>query len=111
MKKININVVLIGLAVLLSAGLLLWRNMSAQKGETAVVRIDGMEEKMEISLEENGIYTITEGKFTVTLEVQDGRIRFINSICPDHICEGYGFISCEDDSAICMPAGVAVLIK
>ena len=46
----------------------------------------------------------------VTLEVKDGQIRFINSICPDHLCEGFGFISMEDESAICMPAGVAVLI-
>ncbi|MBQ3588282.1 MAG: NusG domain II-containing protein, partial [Oscillospiraceae bacterium] len=38
------------------------------------------------------------------------RIRFIESICPDHLCEGYGFISYEDETAICMPAGVAVLV-
>ena len=63
-----------------------------------------------LSLEENAVHSIPEGKFIVTLEVKDGRIRFIDSKCPDHLCEGFGFIQHEDESAICMPAGVAVLI-
>ena len=45
-----------------------------------------------------------------SLEVKDGAIRFVDSQCPDHICEGFGFISQEGDYAVCMPAGVAVTI-
>ena len=39
----------------------------------------------------------------VTLEIQDGAIRFYESLCPDHICENYGFISREGETAVCMP--------
>ena len=39
----------------------------------------------------------------VTLEIQDGAIRFLESQCPDHICENYGYISREGETAVCMP--------
>ncbi len=110
-KYININNILIGGVLLLALAMFMFRTATAKKGGVAVVRIDKTDTRMEISLSENKIHTIEEGNFTVTLEVKDGRIRFINSVCPDHICEGYGFISMEDDSAICMPAGVRVLIE
>ena len=53
---------------------------------------------------------IKGGKLKVTLEVKDGAIRFVDTVCPDHLCENEGFIRYEDESAICMPAGVAVLV-
>lgn len=39
----------------------------------------------------------------VTLEIQSGAIRFLESQCPDHICENYGYISREGETAVCMP--------
>ena len=109
-KKLDINKILIGAVLGFSIVALGIRYFTADKGEYAVVAIDNAETRYEISLEENATHTITEGNFIVTLEVKDGRIRFINSLCPDHLCEGFGFIQHEDESAICMPAGVAVLI-
>ncbi|MBQ3009174.1 MAG: NusG domain II-containing protein [Oscillospiraceae bacterium] len=110
-KKLDINTILIGLVLVAAAGIYFWRNTTAVKGVVAVVRIDGTDKRQEISLEENGIHTIEDGRFIVTLEVQDEKIRFINSLCPDHLCEGYGFIGNEDEIAVCMPAGVAVVIE
>ena len=109
-KKININMLLIGAVLLVAGAMFAFRGATAQKGATAVVRIDGTDKRQEISLEEDNTYFIEDGKIRVTLEVKDGRIRFVNSLCPDHLCEGFGFISYEDETAICMPAGVAVLI-
>lgn len=110
-KKLNINIILIGAVLVLAAGMMIWKNTTAVKGGIAVVRVDGTDVRQEISLEEDGTYSIEDGKFPVTLEVKDGQIRFVNSLCPDHLCEGYGFIGMEDEVAICMPAGVAVLIE
>ena len=109
-KKPDINTILIGAVLVIALAMFGWRTVSANKGGVAVVRVDGTSSRQEISLEEDGIHIITTGKLKVTLEVKDGRIRFIESICPDHLCEGYGFISYEDETAICMPAGVAVLV-
>ena len=63
----------------------------------------------EISLSEDRIYHI-EGRLPVTLEVKEGKIRFINSVCPDHICEAYGWIDAHPEHAVCMPALVSVYI-
>jgi hypothetical protein len=109
-KNPDINVVLTTGLLIFTIIMLGWRYLNRETGEKAVVAIDGTEKRYEISLEENAIHSIPEGKFIVTLEVKDGRIRFIDSKCPDHLCEGFGFIQHEDESAICMPAGVAVLI-
>ena len=109
-KKLDINKILIGAVLGFSIVALGIRYFTADKGEYAMVAIDNAETRYEISLEEDAIHTVTEGNFIVTLEVKDGAIRFINSQCPDHLCEGFGFVSQEDDFAVCMPAGVAVLI-
>ena len=109
-KKLDINKILIGGLILVIAAIMVFRSLTAQKGKIAMVQFDDVDYYYEITLEKEDTYTITEGNFVVTLDVKDGRIRFINSVCPDHLCEGFGYISNEDDFAICMPAGVAVLI-
>ncbi|MEG1367339.1 MAG: NusG domain II-containing protein [Oscillospiraceae bacterium] len=38
-------------------------------------------------------------------------MRFINSVCPDHVCEGFGWLSQEEDHAVCAPARVVVSIE
>ena len=108
-KKLNINVLLIGLAVLAVLGMLIWQKTRRKTGRTASVYI--LEEKaMEIDLSKDEVYHIEGARLPVTLEVKDGAIRFINSVCPDHICEGFGFISIVDENATCMPAGVFVIV-
>ncbi len=109
-KKLDINKILIGGLIVVIAVTMAFRYLTAKKGKIAMVQFDNVDYYYEISLEKDDTYTITEGNFVVTLDVKDGRIRFINSVCPDHLCEGFGYISNEDESAICMPAGVAVLI-
>lgn len=46
----------------------------------------------------------------VSFEVKDHKIRFVNVTCPDHLCEGFGFISLPTQTAVCMPNRVSVLI-
>ncbi len=62
-----------------------------------------------IPLTEDGVYPV-DADLPVTLEVADGKIRFLNSVCPDKLCEDFGWIGEEYQYAICLPAGVAVQI-
>lgn len=78
------------------------------RGNIAIVSYNG-ERVMEINLSRDGIYHI-EADYPVTLEVKDGRIRFVDSHCPDHLCEGFSWIGDEYETAICMPARVVVQI-
>ena len=47
----------------------------------------------------------------MTLEVKDGAVRFVNSVCPDHICENTGWLRLEGEAAVCAPAGVSVTVE
>ncbi len=99
----------VAVAVILSLVL----NFGRAKGNVALVSIvEG--ETFTLPLEENQIYTFGAEKgarLAVTLEVKDGKIHFINSLCPDHICENAGWLSAEHEQAICLPAGVVVSVE
>ncbi len=55
--------------------------------------------------------TDTGAMLDFTIEVNDGKAQFINSQCPDHVCEGFGRISLEYEQAICAPAGVVLGVR
>ena len=52
-----------------------------------------------------------DGGVNVVLEIQDHRIHFLSSDCPDHLCIGFGWLDSELQSAVCMPNRVAVTIN
>lgn len=113
MKKFfNINTILIG--IVLVAGILgiVFMNMNKTTGSKAIVDINfnGEKERMEIDLSKDETYHI-ETTLMVTLVVENGTIRFENSQCPDHLCEGFGKIGYEGESASCLPAGVVVVVS
>ena len=110
-KKFNINKILIISVLLIAVIVLVFQRFTATKGNIASVQFSNSDKVYEISLDQNDTYTITEGEYPVYLEVKDAYIRFYNSQCPDHLCEDFGLIGEINEYAICMPAGVAVLIE
>ena len=112
MRKKFLPELLFAAAVLLLAGAIaLWRAHMGTPGAAARVTVDGRDEDVLLSLTEDGLYPIEGARLPVTLEVADGRIRFIKSRCPDRICEHAGWLSREFDQAVCMPAGVSVTVE
>ncbi len=62
-----------------------------------------------IELEKEQLVAI-DAKLPVHLQVMDGGICFIESVCPDHDCERFGVLSAEGEWAACLPAGVSVQV-
>ena len=81
----------------------------SKQGNVATVTFPDREQ-IQIPLNKNQQYDFVVGEYTIHLLVQDHTISFINSECPDHLCEGFGKISNVDQMATCLPAGVAVII-
>ena len=50
------------------------------------------------------------GYLTVHIRFLDGAARFVDSPCPDHICESFGWLSEEDQTATCLPARAVLSI-
>ena len=65
-----------------------------------------------LSLNRPGTYAFA-GKdgLTVQLAVEEGRIRFLSSGCPDKVCVRSGWLSRTGQTAACLPAGVVVRVQ
>ena len=66
--------------------------------------------KLTFSLEKDADYDVDTGYLTVHIRIQDGAARFVDSPCPDHICESFGWLSEEDQTATCLPARAVLSI-
>ena len=108
-KNIIFAVVIIVIAAIIS----LFLYLNPQTGTEVLVSVaDG--KSTTLSLENDSIVHIGAdygAKLDVTLEIKDGAVRFIDSVCQDHICEGFGWVSHAGDTAVCMPAGVMISVK
>ena len=49
--------------------------------------------------------------YVVHLQVKDGAIAFLDSQCPDHVCEQFGWLDKDGAWAACVPAGVYVVVE
>lgn len=101
------------LSVLLVVAIVLFLLLRPKTVQGAVAVIDvfyGQGESIEIPLTKDGVYTIDSGALPVTLEVVDGSIRFIDSQCPDHDCEAFGWLHRDGEWAACLPAAVSITI-
>ena len=99
---------LIFAAVVLAAAALLFvlYRANAPKAEPLVAVVDfgdGITET--IPLDEDHDYLYDVGDYIVHLQVKDGAIAFLDSQCPDHVCEQFGWLSEQDAWAACVPAG------
>ena len=105
--KKELRITLLCAAILLLVFLLI-RVFQPKSNLVAQVIFDSKVVKT-IDLKDSGIYHI-DAVYPVTLEVKEGAIRFIDSVCPNHDCEGFGYIDAPYESAICLPARVSLQI-
>ena len=94
------------LVLVLLGGVLLWLRGTAASapGRTALLTFsDGTSHRL--SLQKDGTFTFTDGALPVHIRIAEGRACFIDSECPDHICEEFGWLSESGQTAICIPAG------
>lgn len=99
-----------GGVLLLAVALLLGLHLLVKPGGEAVVTTpDG---ETVLSLNRPGTYAFA-GKdgLTVQLAVEEGRIRFLSSGCPDKVCVRSGWLSRTGQTAACLPAGVVVRVQ
>ena len=99
-----------GGVLLLAVALLLGLHLLAKPGGEAVVTTpDG---ETVLSLNRPGTYAfVGKDGLTVQLTVEEGRIRFLSSGCPDKVCVRSGWLSRTGQTAACLPAGVVVRVQ
>ena len=99
-----------GIVLALAALLLVWQRAAAHTGSYAVVDF-GLEITETLPLNVDHIYHYDVGDFLVHIQVKDGKASFVQSECPDHVCEEtFGWLDEKGEWACCMPAGVYLKI-
>lgn len=105
------DVIIILLIVALSVYFLVGALSPSDDTLVAVVTVNGNEvRRIDLSSAKDEIFTLDTSP-TVTLEIQDGKIRFTDSLCPDSTCENSGFLDSHGDTAACVPAGTVVTVQ
>lgn len=112
MKKSTIvNLIFTVLILAAAVGLLIWRGSRPTVDRvTAQLTYGDNNTRMEIPLDTDTTYHVDTGYYIVNIEVKDGKARFYDSPCPDHKCEGFGWIWEEDQQAICIPARAVLMV-
>ena len=96
-------------AVLAGAGFLQWLPKSG--APVAVIEQDGKEvRRVEISSIIQPETLLLEGEISVTVLLEPGQVSIVHSDCPDQICVNTGVLTRPGQSAVCLPARVAVRI-
>lgn len=110
-KKLLVNLLFIAV-ILVVAGGLFWLRGSSQSGAALAAELTYGDSNtvLPIPLTQNKTYDVDTGYYTVHIQVQDGAARFVDSPCPDHICEQFGWLREEDQTATCLPARAVLTI-
>lgn len=96
-------------AVLAGAGFLQWLPKSG--APVAVIEQDGKEiRRVELSSIPQPETLLLEGEISVTVLLEPGQVSIVHSDCPDQICVNTGVLTRPGQSAVCLPARVAVRI-
>ena len=100
------------LIVLLIAGTAFFVYRSQHKAGSDLAALvdfgDGITETLPLDEDHDYLYEV--GSYVVHIQVKDGAAAFLDSQCPDHVCEQFGWLSEEDAWAACVPAGVYLQI-
>jgi hypothetical protein len=79
---------------------------------TAVVTQDGEEmARIRLSGLEEAIAVPYGGAYPGVILAENGRIRFLEAECPDHVCVDTGWLSRAGSIAACLPARVLIRLE
>ena len=110
-KKLLLNLVFAAVILAAAAALLRVRRAGQTGAPLCAELIYGdANTKLTFPLETDAAYDVDTGYLTVHIRIQNGAARFVDSPCPDHVCESFGWLSEEDQTATCLPARAVLTI-
>ena len=88
-----------------AAGVFLTVRGLGQKGSRVVVNAAGT--RYEYSASQNGTYSVSGELGPTTFEIKDGRVRIIDSPCPNKTCISQGW----HNPLVCLPNKVMITVE
>ena len=113
-KIISKKDIFIILAILLTGIIVIsvtFINKKINPGKTAVISVDSeIIEKIDLETHKNNTFSLENVK-GVVFEVNNGKIRIIESDCPDKICVKTDFLDSKSEKIVCLPKKLIVEIE
>jgi hypothetical protein len=104
-------VVFLTILILAVASFFAAANRQPDDRPVAVITHKGVEiQRIDLSKVTERIVIRIDGKYDELIIAESGRIRFLESNCPDKICVHTGWISKPGQVAVCLPEGVIIKI-
>jgi len=108
----KIEVILVILILILSFFLFIFFHYKKSGENFAVIEQNGTQVyKINLSTVKNPYDIEINGEFHVIIRVEQNKIYFKESTCPDKLCKKMGKISFPGQTAICLPAKVSIRIE
>ncbi len=104
------DLIILGLSLALIVGLFIRTFHPHEDGAYAYIRSDGASVQR-VDLHHDQIIRVKGPLGETVFEVNAGKIRFINSPCPNKICIHSGWHDAAGDFAACLPNRVTLEIK
>ena len=106
-KTLVRDICLILALVLVGLCLLFVMRSPSDSGAFAVVEVDGVV-VASYPLSEDGVFVLNGG--TNTIEIKDGKVRVVESDCPNQQCVRQMWIDRRNQSIVCLPNRVVITI-
>ena len=104
MKKIRpLDIIIASFTI--GVGIFLTIKNLSQKGSSVSVKADG--KQYEYTAKKDGIYKVKGAIGITTFEIKDGRVRIIDSPCPNKTCVNQGWHS----PLVCLPNNVIISLE
>jgi hypothetical protein len=107
-------IIIVGLIIISAIGTFAYKQYSKGSHHIAEIKQDG---KVIKTIDLNEVKEKTEIKIPYkdkdfnTIEVEPGRIRFVDADCPDKICIKTGWLSEPGQTAVCLPHKLMININ
>lgn len=105
------DLILIGILLTVCVGALLWMYLPKKTaGTVAEIASDGkVVRTISLASAADETFVLPENS-KVSFQIKDHQIRFVNTDCPDKLCENVGFLSEPNQLAVCLPNRVSLKI-
>lgn len=102
------DIIIILLIVAACGVALLFMKNSENTGLLAQISYDGkVVEEIKLDTAQNTTFQLSENK-KASFQISDRKIRFVNTDCPDKLCENFGYLDTANEVAICLPNRVSL---
>lgn len=103
--------IIIALVIILAiANIIIFVPKNKGRATAQIIKDGKITHKLTLDRIDKRVEVRDKDKYNILIVAEDGRVRFEEANCPDHVCVDTGWISKPGQSAACVPGGIIINI-